>query len=369
MALRIGADHSRFRDIVKGKVRQNLHKYISNDEMTGKVGKDTVSIPIPQIDLPKFRYGNGAGGVGQGSGEIGNPIGGEDGQEGEGRGKAGKDAGEHPMEVDVSLDELAEILGDELELPAIENKGKDSIESESTRYTSIRRVGPNSLRHMRRTYRETLKRAVSSGTYDPKNPSTMIPIREDWRYRSGDVSYLPVANAVIIYMMDVSGSMGDEQKGIVRTESFWIDLWLRKHYKGVQTRYIIHDVEAREVDRETFFRTREAGGTAISSAYRLCRDLLDKEYPTSEWNIYPFHFSDGDNWSMDDSTACFDLIRGMLPRVNQFCYGQVTSPYGSGQFLKDLQEAFPGEERLVTSEIADRGGILGSIKEFLGKGR
>jgi uncharacterized sporulation protein YeaH/YhbH (DUF444 family) len=71
-------------------------------------------------------------------------------------------------------------------------------------------------------------------------------------------------------MMDVSGSMGDEQKEIVRTTSFWIDTWIRAHYKGVQTRYIIHDAVAQEVDRETFFHTRESGGTVISSAYELC---------------------------------------------------------------------------------------------------
>ena len=70
-------------------------------------------------------------------------------------------------------------------------------------------------------------------------------------------------------MMDVSGSMGDEQKEIVRIESFWIDAWLQSQYKGLESRYIIHDAVAREVDRETFFHTRESGGTMISSAYKL----------------------------------------------------------------------------------------------------
>ncbi len=97
----------------------------------------------------------------------------------------------------------------------------------------------------------------------------IIPIREDMRYRSWKTEEEPDANAVIIYMMDVSGSMGDEQKEIVRIESFWIDTWLRKQYKGIETRFIIHDAAAREVDRDTFFRTRESGGTMISSAYRL----------------------------------------------------------------------------------------------------
>ena len=108
---------------------------------------------------------------------------------------------------------------------------------------------------------------------------------------------LPATNAVIIYMMDVSGSMGDEQKEIVRIESFWIDTWLRKQYKGLETRFIIHDAVAREVDRDTFFHTRESGGTMISSAYKLALEMIEARLPACEWNIYPFHFSDGDNWS------------------------------------------------------------------------
>ena len=142
-------------------------------------------------------------------------------------------------------------------------------------------------------------------------------------------------------MMDVSGSMGDEQKEIVRIESFWIDTWLTKQYKGLETRFIIHDAVAREVDRDTFFHTRESGGTMISSAYKLCAQIIDDDYPPDEWNIYPFHFSDGDNWSMDDTLACVELLKKkLLPRVNMFAYGQVESPYGSGQFIKDLREHF-----------------------------
>ena len=141
-------------------------------------------------------------------------------------------------------------------------------------------------------------------------------------------------------MMDVSGSMGDEQKEIVRIESFWIDTWLRSQYHGIESRYIIHDAMAKEVDRDTFFKTRESGGTMISSAYKLCAKMIEDEYPPELWNIYPFHFSDGDNWSVDDTHTCVELLKKeILPYVNLFCYGQVESPYGSGQFIKDLTRA------------------------------
>lgn len=108
----------------------------------------------------------------------------------------------------------------------------------------------------------------------------------------------------------------------------------------------------------------------ISSAYRLCSELIDAHYPVDSWNIYPFHFSDGDNWSQEDTRLCLDLLRhNLLPRANMFAYGQVDSPYGSGDFIKDLRSAFATDDRLVTSVIPDRDGIMASIRDFLGKGR
>ncbi|UJR83731.1 Hypothetical protein I5071_58020 [Sandaracinus amylolyticus] len=369
VSLRIDQDHSRFKNIVRGKIRQNLRRYVSQGELMGKQGKDVVSIPIPQIDIPRFRYSDRQqGGVGQGDGEPGDAVGGGEG-EGDGQGKAGQDAGQHVLEVDVTLDELADILGEELALPNIENRGKSKLVDQKDRYVGVRRVGPNSLRHFKRTYKQALKRQISMGTYNPSRP-IVIPTRDDLRFRSWKTEEEPVANAVILYMMDVSGSMGDEQKEIVRIESFWIDAWLKKQYKGLETRYIIHDAVAREVDRDTFFRTRESGGTMISSAYKLAAQIIDADYPASEWNIYPFHFSDGDNWSVDDTLLCIELLKTkLLPVSNVFCYGQVESPYGSGQFIKDLREHLGKNDSVITSEIRDRDAIIESIKEFLGKGK
>jgi sporulation protein YhbH len=370
MSLKIDQDYARFRNIVRGKIREGLRKYISQADMIGRKGKDLVSIPIPHIDIPRFTFdGHSTGGVAQGEGEVGDAVGGGQPQEGPGKDKAGQNEGNHILEVDITLDELADILGQELELPDIQNKGQSKIRSTKDRYTGIRRTGPESLRHFKRTYRESLRRSIASGTYDASNP-VIVPNRDDKRYRSWRETTEPVANAVIIYMMDVSGSMGDEQKEIVRIESFWIDTWLRRQYRGLESRYIIHDAVAREVDRHTFFHTRESGGTMISSAYRLTAKLIEREYPPDQWNIYPFHFSDGDNWSMDDTLSCVEILRRqILPFVNMFAYGQVESPYGSGQFIKDLREHLGEDQRVVTSEIEDKDAIVNSIKDFLGKGK
>jgi sporulation protein YhbH len=368
MSIKIERDQNRFRQIVRGKIRQNLRKYVSHGEMIGRKGRDLVSIPIPQLDVPDFRYGhNGSGGVGQGDGEEGDPI--SPGKPGHGHGEAGSEPGAHIMEVEVSLEELAEILGDELELPRIEPKGKQNITEEKYRYSSIRRTGPESLRHFKRTYMQAMRRQISTNTYDQSNP-IVVPIREDKRYRSWSTIQLPVANAVCIYMMDVSGSMTDEQKEIVRIEAFWLDTWLKSQYDGVETRYIIHDAAARVVDEETFYHTRESGGTRISSAYRVCVDVMKREFPPDEWNIYCFQFSDGDNWGEDNEQSLQLLREEILPHVNLFCYGQVESPYGSGEFIRALRGGVDDpEEKLVLSEIADKEAIFESIKAFLGKGK
>lgn len=357
---KIEKDHARFREIIRGQIRKDLKKYISNGEMIGRQGKYTVSIPLPQLRLPTFRYGkNDKSGVGQGDGDPGS----------QGGPNGGDQPGQHILEVDLTIAELAQILGEELALPLIKPKDRSSIIVEHDKYTGIARVGPESLRHFKRTYRESLKRAIAAGTYDPENP-IIIPTREDRRYRSWKIKEKPQNAAVIIYMMDISGSMGDEQKEIVRTEAFWIDAWLKSQYKKLDTRFIVHDAAAKEVDRDTFFHLKESGGTKISSAYQLCSELITKNYNPAEWNIYPFHFSDGDNWGSEDNQRCIEILtNNLFPRVNVFCYGQVKSSYGSGQFKKELEDSFPKHPQLLISEILDKDGIPNSIKEFLGTGK
>ncbi|MCX7703352.1 MAG: DUF444 family protein, partial [Planctomycetota bacterium] len=252
----------------------------------------------------------------------------------------------------------------------IQPRGARRLSSVKYKYTGIARIGPESLRHFKRTYKEALKRQICSGEYDRERP-VIIPIREDKRYRSWKVRNAPESHAVIIYMMDVSGSMGGEQKEIVRQEVFWIDTWLHYNYRDLEFKYLAHDAAAREVDRESFFKLREGGGTKISSAYALCAEIIEREYPPSIFNIYAFHFSDGDNWGRDDTNLALDILKErLLPAVNLFGYGQVKSAYGSGQFIKDLEDAFSEPpENLVLSEIPNRDAIYDSIKEFLGKGK
>lgn len=371
MVSRIEQDHQRFRQIVRGRIRRDLKRFLSRGEIIGREGRRHVSIPLHDIDIPTFRYGDNSSGVGMGDGEEGQTA----GQGGAGENAGGDQEGAHITEVDVSLEELADILAEELRLPRIKPRGEHRITAVRDKYSGIRPVGPASLRHFKRSYTEALKRQLAMGEYNPDDP-VIVPIKEDLRFRSWTTVKKPQSNAVIVYMMDVSGSMGSEQKELVRLQAFWIDTWLRRNYEGIESRYVVHDVRAGEVDRQTFFTLREDGGTRISSAYTFCKELLDEHYDPADWNIYLFHFSDGDNSSeADNRLCCRTLDEHLLPRCNMFGYVQVASAYGSGNFLNVLREAFPDGrrdeegEKLILAKVNGREDILESLRTLFVGGR
>lgn len=362
----IEQDTMRYRQIVRGKIKQNLRRYMTDGQLIGRQGKDLVRIPVPQVDLPRFTFGKaGSGGVGQGPGEPGDMLGPP--QPGDGEGGAGEAPGQHLLEAEISIDELVQLLAEELELPRIQPKGKKNLQSQVARYTDIRRVGPESLRHFKRTYREALKRQLMTGAYNPDRP-VVIPIREDRRYRSYESKPMPESNAVIIYMMDVSGSMGEREKRLVRMTSFWIDAWLKSNYRQVHRRYIVHDAAAAEVNEETFYHLHQSGGTKISSALDVCQRLIQVQYSPADWNIYLFQFSDGDNFTSDNEHAVNLLAEYLVPAANLYCYGQVDQRHYSDTFLETLDDL--GElENVVTTRIPNEDAIYDAIKLFLGKGK
>ncbi len=371
MSYPIKKDLARFKKIIKGKVKSNLSNYISNNKIPQKKGDKVFQISMSRIEPPRFRFGNKKDGLGQGDGNKGDIIDDKRDKKAHKEGKkAGNIEGDKELELEINLDDLANILGEELQLPNIIPKGSKNLLGKKDKYISISKRGPDALKNYKRSYREALKRQIICGEYNYTDPR-IIPHKSDLRYRSWYPSYENQNSAVIIYMMDVSGSMGEDEKEVVRTESFWINLWLKKQYKDIDVRYIIHDATAKEVNEDTFFKTRESGGTLISSAFKLCSDIIKEHYDINNWNIYPFHFSDGDNWSSDDTGLCLKILdQELLPISNVFCYGQVESRYGSGQFYKDLSNKYgENNEKIILSKIKDKNAIIDSIKKFLSKGK
>ncbi len=379
------SDDKAWEERKRGKLKESAKKFLTTREIIGKKGKELVRIPLPHLDNPTHRYGRqGQGGVGQGEGDVGTPLAPGDPQQG--TGKAGELPGDdHLIETEISFKELAKTLFEELELPPPEPKGKRVLTQLKDKYNTIAFEGPEGLRHFKRTYKQALKRQQQSGAYDPENP-IVIPEKSDKRYKSWTTIFEPEAAALIVFMMDISGSMGEEQKAIVRITAFWIESWLTisEKYKNVEIIYIVHDAAARLVDSETFYHTRESGGTKISSAYNEFAKLInpnmgarlgDKKmiYSPEEWNIYGFHFSDGDNWGGGDTKLCMEILeKKILPQSNLFGYFQVHSAYGAGEFKKDLDlhlGDYKDKEKVKTTDIAsdDSEAIFDALKNVLGK--
>ena len=140
-----------------------MRKYISKGELLGRQGKDIVSIPIPHIDIPKLRFGDKQqGGVAQGDGEPGDALSGSP-QDGDGQGKAGDQAGDHPSRWSSRSTSWPTSSARSSSCPNIENKGKSAIVDKKDRYVGVRNVGPNSLRHFKRTFRSALRRQIALG--------------------------------------------------------------------------------------------------------------------------------------------------------------------------------------------------------------
>ena len=229
MSLKIDHDHGRFREIVRGKIKQNLRKYISQGELIGARRARTSSrsrcrrsTSRASASATSSRAGSGRARA-RSATRLGRRRRAAAGQ-GQGRRQARR---ARCSRSSVTLDELAEILGEELELPRIEPKGKSRSSRRRTATSASAAPAPSRCATSSAPTARRCAGRSRCGTYDPKNP-VIVPIRDDKRYRSWRTTPLPQSNAVIIYMMDVSGSMGDEQKEIVRIESFWIDTWLRR---------------------------------------------------------------------------------------------------------------------------------------------
>ncbi len=371
----IDDDRARYRDIARGRIRKDLGKFISQDEIIAQKGKDTIKIPLPRIDNPHFETQSGDGqGVGQGDGQPGDSLGKGQPKEGQGDRGAGSGSGDHVLE-EVTIEELADMLGESLNLPNIEPKGSQNIPSSKGRYNTISRTGPPGLRHPGRTLKQALKRSITSGDYDFENP-VIIPEREDFRYKDFNPDPKPQFNACIVYVMDVSGSMNAGQKEIARKVSFWIDLWLKRQYDNVERVFIIHDDQAKQVSEEEFFTSSATGGTKISSAYKEVTSVMER-YPESDWNMYMFQFSDGDNFPPADNVTCVDMLRNtIVPRFNQVAYGQIPSQYGGTHwtdstkgFFATLGGNFKDSDNVVLAPISDETRILEAIRRFFSGGR
>ena len=434
-------DARRHREKQREAIRQKLPEIIAEESIITRARGKTVKVPIRSIEIPRFRSGQrskgsgdeagqgpGGVGVGQGPGKPGDEIGRRPAK-GNGQGpEAGNEPGQDYIETEMELEELVGMMLEDLGLPNLEEKDASELEvSLGFKIKGIQRSGPKVLLDAKRSSRTPFGRffaflqmlvdetgrdeitcssalneangefagalaLVQDPTFVPEQTEVepfAIYTEEDLRFHKVQDDVQQVSNAVIIAIMDVSGSMTTMKKYMARSVLFWLVEFLRTIYTNVEIRFIVHHYNARLVPEEEFFHTTESGGTRCASAYELATSLVDSQYPTNLWNVYAFHFSDGEDWEPKDSMQ--EARKLFSKGIRMFGYGEihVNEYYRSyGNLFPAFKDAFPLTDHQVpvneasisvssgTADfpflgvvIEDRTHIWPALKEFLKQDR
>lgn len=385
---------------LKDTIRKNISDIIAEESIITRKKGQTIKVPLKGIKSYHFRYGNpkgkgegqqgGRAGIGHGKKKKGEVLG-KRLVPGNGVGKKGKpgdQVGEDYLEAEIDIEELVQMMMDDLRLPDLRKKEiAESAIPVGWTFDNIEKHGLKPNLDKRRTLKEALKREAqlvrqlsertgvshqvcvqtlnqAKGNYDraleilekqknesletkegigeeEKHEEKIKPYitNEDLRFRTIKEDVELHSNAVILAMMDVSGSMTTTKKYLARSFFFWMVEFLKHKYRNVEIRFIAHTTEAKLVDEEEFFHKGESGGTLCASAYDLASELIESDYPVNKWNIYGFHFSDGEDW---DADRTMNSVCKLLEKdVNMLGYGEITTDPSYGhQLMQTFQKKF-----------------------------
>ena len=336
IADRAASDRSRHRKKVEKAIKESIKDVVAEESIIGQSGKKKIRIPIKGIKEHQFVYGNNENNkrVGSAQGkkvQQGQRIGKRQGRPGEqpGQGnKPGDKPGEEMYELEMSLEELAEYLFADLNLPELEKKQFKFITEEKMKRKGKRPYGIRPRLSKKETIKQKLRRkkaAIKAGTYD-EDSGERFPFHDsDLRYKHIAPVQKDNTTAVIFFTMDVSGSMTKSKKFLARSFFFLLYQFLNHRYSSVDVVFISHTTIAQEVNEEQFFTRATGGGTMASSAMEKVKEVIEKRYHPNNWNIYTFYCGDGENWPSDNDIT-MDLFR-YLKEINQMmCYTEIGEP-------------------------------------------
>ncbi|MCO7225417.1 YeaH/YhbH family protein [Pleionea sp. CnH1-48] len=401
-------NRQRFIRRYKKQIKKAIADQIGKRSVTDIEKGENISIPSKDIGEPTF--GHTSGGkkerIYPGNKEFTKgdrikrpPPGGGQG----GGGKASDQGeGEDDFMFEISKDEYLDILFDDLELPNLQkNQLKKMTKTKTVRagFTTngvpaninivrslraalSRRIALSAdSRRERSELKEELERLEADGSATPEEITKLkIRIEElderiqrvpfidtfDLRFNNFTQRPDPTSQAVMFCIMDVSGSMDQATKDMAKRFFILLYLFLSKSYKDVEVVFIRHHTQAKEVDEQEFFYSQETGGTIVSSALKLTKEIIAERYPSNEWNIYAAQASDGDNWN-DDSPLCYKLLdRDILPLIRYFAYVEITQRDHQSlweQYLKIAET----HENFALQHIKSQSDIYPVFREFFRK--
>ncbi|MEE9559655.1 MAG: sporulation protein YhbH [Acidiferrobacterales bacterium] len=366
---RSAGDRLRHRQKVRQAIRENVADIVAEESIIGQGRDKIIKVPIRGVKEYRFVYGDNAPGVGAGDGnsQPGQVVG-KAGDKGRGDGRGGDQPGVDYYETDITLEELVEIMFEDLQLPDMERKKLREVLAERTsKRKGYRRVGIRVHMNKRRTAIARVRRKVASGRVAAVEAvEKRFPFhRDDIRYRRLRHDMKPQSNAVVLCIMDTSGSMDIMKKYLARSFFFLLYQFVRARYHNVEVVFIAHHTQAREVSEEEFFHKGESGGTYISSGYMKALEIIQARYHPGLWNVYAFHCSDGDNFP-NDNTAAMNAAKELCEVANLFGYGEI-KPLNSSHYEDSMLQLFKsiGSPNFHSMLIERKEDIWSSFKMFL----
>ncbi len=374
---RSAEDRRRHRELVEESIKKNLGSIIAEESIIGKSKDKKIKIPIKGIKEFQFIYGKSKPGVGAGDGneKRGDKFAGE-AQTGKGKGGAGNQEGEEVYETEITIEEVIKYLFDDMNLPDIDKKQLSQLEEKSYRKLGYQHKGIPPRLAKKRSVIEKIKRKQAAkrsedgedATYNKESGEERFPfIEEDLRYYRIKEENKRDYNAVVLCIMDVSGSMDQTKKYLARSFYFLLYQFLRLKYANVDVVFIAHTTIAKEVNEREFFHRGESGGTYISSGYDKALEIIAERYSPANWNIYAFHCSDGDNWSEDNKRAV-ESANKLCEVCNLFGYGEIVPGYYNiGSTIKNEFQTKIKSKNFAAININKKEDVLPALKKLLDK--
>jgi len=412
------ANRQRFIERAKDEVKRSLVDALKRRKLGDADGGEKISIPARGIQEPSFQHARRGGNrdyvvPGNKQFVVGDKIERPKGGQGEGRGKAGNsDGGEQDnFEFILSKEEFLDLFFDDLELPELIKTNLKETEATQLTRAGYSIDGTPANLNLRRTMRNSLARRISLSR---PSPSQIDAIRRqlevaraaddfesagqsqhdleaaerrakryafidplDVRYNRFDRVPKPVTRAVMFCLMDVSGSMTEAMKDLAKRFFLLLHVFLTKRYKHLDIVFIRHTSNAEEVDEDTFFHSRETGGTIVSTALEEMLRIVKDRYPPGQWNIYAAQASDGDNFSEDGERCAQILHNDLLPMSQYFAYIEVGAdatlrhgfPSPPTDLWRTYAEIAPAHSNFALRRVAEPSQIFPVFHELFAKRR
>ncbi|RBL87272.1 hypothetical protein DDE05_04760 [Streptomyces cavourensis] len=389
-------NRERFLRRYKDQIRKAVHGMIRDRSIQDMDQGGEINLPARDISEPTFRHG--AGGdremVHPGNREFakGDAIDRPQGGEGQGGNEPGEGEAVDQFTFSLSRAEFLNLFFEDLELPHLARNQLGEVSQKKWQRAGYTTTGSPSMLSISRTLKSSLARrvalsvkaradledaeerlakALSAGApadqirtleqdvEDCRERLARVPFLDDLdlRYRNRVSVSIPMARAVMFCLMDVSGSMDEGKKDLAKRFFTLLYLFLSRKYEHVDLVFIRHTDNAEEVDEQTFFYDPKSGGTIVLSALELMREIVEKRYPPTAWNVYAAQASDGDSFGADAGKSARFLAEHLLPASRYFAYIEIPDSQEARKSSLWAEYEQKLEPHFVMRRICERGEI------------